>query len=399
MAFRTLVHAVKPHSHILCLIVYLLVGILPFIIWSRNSDPIPDFIASHPEITFTPVSRFYGPGAWLALILGIISGTATLLHAAFTNPQQQTWTPEVIAVALYCLASCWNLRRMQHAIQGAEGRLGVSLLPALTAANRAAIFSGGVLEVYAILLLPRIFNLKTKSSPRRATIIQLVLAWISSIIPIFVILPDTNSKGSTFSTDFPCLETDSTCQSGRQLVRTYVFFSQSIATIPVPLLRTFWDFYASFDPGVYFITFGIYGVTAVILTTVVFLPDWIRGLRWGTSIGVITALVLPMLIWAVTVFVSLVLFHPVVCVVQFGTILALAAIPRSGVFPYSGISMREVEQSGLLLIVTVYYLIRGMTGGVSKSWKAMGKSLLKEDEEEGTTLSEIPHYLSKVHER
>ncbi|KAH8823428.1 hypothetical protein DL96DRAFT_1819134 [Flagelloscypha sp. PMI_526] len=378
--FGHLVRVVKRYPRAVGLVTYPLLGCSLFIAKTWNSDPIPTFIADHPEISFYPVSGWYGPGTWLALILSIISGTVALLRGAYTGSPPWTWSPDIVAVVVYCLVSCWNLRKMQQVVQGAEGKLGASMLPALVAANRAVVFSGGVLEVYAILLIYHLNPLTKNLSLRRTAFAQFVVAWAASFVPMFVLPPDMNPTNLSLSKYFPCLETDSACQSGRELTQTYVFLSQIVATFPGTTLIEYWHFYSEFDPPFFFLSFGMYGLGMTVITVLFHAPDWFRGVAWGLPIGIITTALVPVIMWILPVLMGYLIFYPLVCVIEFGTVLVLAAIPRSGVFPYSGISIGEVDQIGSLLIVVVYHSIHIMNSGVAKGWNIIRGRRTEENE-------------------
>ncbi|KAH8823426.1 hypothetical protein DL96DRAFT_1617522 [Flagelloscypha sp. PMI_526] len=255
------------------------------------------------------------------------------------------------------------------------------MLPAVIAADRAVIFSGGVLVVYAILLMPHLHPFATNSPPRRITIAQFVLVWTASFIPMFVIPPEMDSDTSSLPKYFPCLETDSACHSGRRLVQTYVFLSQTFPAMAITMFTQYWRFYSEFNPRTFFLLFGIFGLAMSALVILFNTPNWHRGVAWGLPIGIITTFLIPAVLGILTILSFFLVMYPMVCAFEFGTILVLAAIPRSGVFPHSGISMGEVDQIGSLLIVVVYHSIHGMSNGVTKIWKRLRQREPRQEEE------------------
>ncbi|KAH8823417.1 hypothetical protein DL96DRAFT_1819125 [Flagelloscypha sp. PMI_526] len=377
MVFRRLVRVAKRYPRTAGLTVYLLIGILPFITWFWNSDPIPTFIADHPEISFSPVSGWYGPGTWLALVLTIVSGTATLFRAAYVGSPPPIWSPDIIAVVVYCLASCWNLKKTQQAVQGTEGELSTSILPALVAANRAVIISGGVLQVYALLLIPHLFSIPKPSFPIRIAVAQFVLTWTASFIPMFVFPPEMND--SSFPKYFPCLETDFACQDGRQLTQTFVFFSQKAVTISGDTLRQVLSCYSVLDPFLFFEAFAILQYYIIVAAILYHKDNWLQGLAWGLPMSLIITFCGPMIIWIIVVPSVFITCYPLVCIIEFGTVLVLAAIPRSGLFPHSGISLGEVDQIGSLLVIVVYHSVQGLSTGLAQLTKAYNHSALPDE--------------------
>ncbi|KAH8823429.1 hypothetical protein DL96DRAFT_1617526 [Flagelloscypha sp. PMI_526] len=390
MVFGRFVRFVKAEPGILPgLVMYLLLG-FPFAIYiTWNCDPIPTFIADHPEISFAPVSGWYGPGRWLALILSIISETATLLRAAYARSLPRKWSPNIMAVVIYCLASWWNLKKAERAIQGSEGELSAAFLPALVAASRALIFSGGVLQVYAVLLLPHITIFDRNSPPRRTTIAQVILVWITSLIPMFVFPFNRSPRDSSLQKYFPCLETDSACQSGRELIQLSIFFSQ---TTPRDFLREIWSIHRAYLPFLFFLSVGVVGVAITLRIVFLHSPTWRRDLCLGLLMAVtIPTFILPIGMWVGILLLLIFAWYPFMCIVEFGTVLVVATIPRNGVFPHSGISVGEMDQIWSLLSVIAYHLIPGMIGGLPGGWKLLRKLKSSQEEDEEMLLGQLPN--------
>ncbi|KAH8834305.1 hypothetical protein DL96DRAFT_1676467 [Flagelloscypha sp. PMI_526] len=342
------------------------------------------------ELEFAPVSGWYGPGSWFAFLTTVISGTGTLLTAIFSKRYRRKPSPDVIAAVVYSLTSCWDLYQIDASISWDTNAL--SLLPRLVAAKRASAFSGAVLEVYSLLLAVHLWKQPTQPV-HTGPYLDFLLTWPASFVHLFVLRVMRNRNGYTPFKEywwwdyFTCVE---------DIAENYVYWPRSAPAVWFGSYTVGWELkLLALAPAVIFIVGSILvfragfwhrvrqhlpsvigiplmsGAALVLSLYITWGDDLFHLLRPNHEITPSEQAIV--LAWAIIrgqgwlfVFIFLVLVaYPVYCTISFGVVFVLAAIPGSGAFPYSGISLWELDQIGSFCIVLVYQTVRIISGSIS----------------------------------
>ncbi|KAH8798490.1 hypothetical protein DL96DRAFT_1720605 [Flagelloscypha sp. PMI_526] len=346
-------------------------------------------------LNFKDVSGWYGPGSWAALLTSVTSGTVMLSRAVILRSLPSGWIPDVIAVVVYCAVSMWDMTtRTPNCSWSAGSTMHCAepeLLLPLLAAYRAAAFCAGILQTYAILLFVLVVDSRHHSwnRDRFATLGQFILVWSTSLAFLFVVphsVPwEPTSKDDVLSSSLILrfLQQPSYWMYYELLRHRWCWlwpaFGAWVSLIGSFLVVAFnpWHFRrrAKFRVALllFFIAFAVMPVTALTIIKYadsgedrVFppnLPSYRR--RFVVALFHIVWLVRSWLLSSIFVFAV----YPLYCAVSFCTLLVLTLLPTAGVFPYSKISILELDQLGTLLIVVVYQVIHLVNSVAAWGWR------------------------------
>ncbi|KAH8823415.1 hypothetical protein DL96DRAFT_1617497 [Flagelloscypha sp. PMI_526] len=360
------------------LFAYVLLSSVPTLYFSRNSDPIPKFLSQHPDFSYAPVSGWYGPGTWLALLATMLSGGVTLLDGFLTKTPPTKWSPDIFAVLVYSATSCVDLYRTSRLLHSEDDTINFSILPSFLAASRATTFCAGVLEVYSMFLFIH-FNEKN-ASKNYVNIILFLAVWITSILSVAFVPP--YYKTNELAQFWPCdNETpENICRQGRDMLISHLFLVQPIRSLVVALREEVYAFY--FYLNISSATPFIVGIIVMIVHVLASSSPLLVKLPKGFLFGIVAFYIFPIATFLAAMGMIFASFYPVLCVFTLAPSFALAALPGGGVFPYSGTSILELDQLGSLFIVLGFHAIN-IVGSLGKfTWSRAGSGTIPEEETE-----------------
>ncbi|KAH8823414.1 hypothetical protein DL96DRAFT_273055 [Flagelloscypha sp. PMI_526] len=331
-------------------IVFFVIITIPFskvYLWAPY--PLSTFMSEHPNMSFAEVPRWYGPGAWAALLVFVACAFLSFMKA-------QTPTPgfkEILAVACYSIISCWDLYMKSHTLLDSQGDLNYANIVPCAAANMAVSFCSGVLQAYAVALLA--YWVVTDHRPSRINIAKFSFIFFASYFPTFAIWQDGSGIRAV-----KCNQPDELCSWGRWKLQNLVFFVQLFSE----MIGECKD--AAFSMYPFRIAGNIHEDSNLILFAVVALfPTaiflFMSKLAWKMRIPVALLLFVASF-WATPLFVLwigpfLFLFiipYPLLCAFMILPTFFFAAIPGSAAFPDSTISILEVDQAAVFIAAIAF---------------------------------------------
>ncbi|KAH8813505.1 hypothetical protein DL96DRAFT_1716412 [Flagelloscypha sp. PMI_526] len=329
-------------------------------------DKVPLFISSHPSTTFVPVSGFYGPGTWLALLGTAVVMMVPLVRGAVSQTPPTTWSAELVTLLVYTLTASYDLFSKHDAIFKEHDRIDVTLFPALVAATRATAFGAGILEISAILLL-----ISHNQDNSYVATFQLLLAWGSSVVALVVMCPLTKA--------WDCEQDGQSCIS---LAPSHTFLVRQhrdsigemreivLAFYPSQLPLFVNDHRTSFKVLAAFM--GLMGLTGFTIALVIGLRAAMKLARvplamvpafaLTSAFACVSALAFfyftPLITFIVTLLMLDIAIYPLIYLVSLLPVLVLSAVPGQSLSPYSGISIREIDQMSALLALIIYTIFQ-----------------------------------------
>ncbi|KAH8823159.1 hypothetical protein DL96DRAFT_1616830 [Flagelloscypha sp. PMI_526] len=308
-------------------------------IYLSNPHPWPVLMADHPEITLSQIPRWYGPGAWAAVL-------ATVMSMFFTATTDKMLSLlNVLAFATYSLLSSWDLHMKAQALVDSQGYVDYTILAPCAAANKAVSFCSGVLQVYAVYSW-----FETRSKPCRLANAKLVSILIISLIPIVFIWPH---KGGIRA--WKCDDGDDKCTQAHLKVQSFVFFGQVFSEAMGELKDVAFSMYpiriaGNLGQDIMLVIPGLMSLGVMNLFLWMSQLGWKRRLSTAVALGGFFFWISPLFIlWIVPSIILFLLIYPLLCLLLYLPVITAAAISWSSVFPDSNISIMEADQLVLVL--------------------------------------------------
>jgi hypothetical protein len=353
--------------------------LVPFFV---HTDPIIALHAQTPDAV--TISGWYGPGAWIAFVLTSLSAVWRVLHMSWhmmrdhtygrsscetcTERYQDQWDADLLVSLVY--TSFATVDVMQHCLRILRAdppSLEPSVLPAMQASATATYVGCGLSHVVLVpLAIAGIFEyIRGKSTLDyiRAHQSRLLVSSIMLIVTYVGVITCERSQAAIFIAHNELAPTLTFWPSG---AASTIFSVADFGLHPLTLsfLARYWATIWAYVP------LGYMGGLVIVynLTPLQYFKFW----ALFPTIAVVTwfmPLVLGMFVLLIVVQVChsiqsrsnslpIIILQPAIIITMFWPAVWLSLTPGSGFFPYSSISLTELDQLGTLVTMLVVSTLR-----------------------------------------